>query len=236
MSISGIGSSVSSLLQLTALAQSNDVASATESSSNTTATTSDNAATTAATDVSLTGSGKGDLSSLILELLLALQNDVSSATTSTDTGDTSSTATTASTDESDAAVTADISATDNTDTEDDPLADLFAAIDTDGDGSISETELASFVSDLSGSGDEDRSTDVADAAPPPPHADASSSSSADTASTGDSSETSTVVSSNADQTADETQQSTYAFGMPMAEMARIIATYGAAQMSATTAS
>jgi len=55
----------------------------------------------------------------------------------------------------------------------------------------------------------------------------------DTASTNDGTDTSSAASSDTDQTPDETQQATAIFGMPMAEMARIIATYGAAQMAAT---
>lgn len=85
--------------------------------------------TSSAADTQLSGSGKGDLSSDILRLLTMLQSDAQSDTAAAD------------------GETADETASD-------PVASLFSALDEDGDGAVTESELESYITGLGGTADQ----------------------------------------------------------------------------------
>jgi len=126
MSISSVGATNSNQLLLSMLSQLDATNSATSStSSGTSSSTSSTGISTSSSVNSLTGSGKGDLSSQILGLLMMMQNDPSATASS---GTTSTTST----------------------TPQNPLAKLVSAIDTDGDGSISQGEMESYIESKGG--------------------------------------------------------------------------------------
>jgi Ca2+-binding EF-hand superfamily protein len=79
-------------------------------------------------DTSLTGSGKGDLSAQIMGLLMMMQNDPSAAATSASSTSTQSAS----------------------GTSQDPLSQLVTAIDTNGDGSISQSEMETYIQSQGG--------------------------------------------------------------------------------------
>jgi Ca2+-binding EF-hand superfamily protein len=162
MSIAGIGSQGSGNLSqiLSSLLTKLDTTS--KSTSTTSDTTSTNTTTTA-TDGGLTGSTKPSLSSMILGVLMQMQQSTSS-TSATDSDDsTSATGTTG----------------------DNPMSKLFSAMDSDSDGSVTQSELESYITNAGGTTDEAdqlysqlasnsdsgiTESDLANAAPPPrPH-------------------------------------------------------------------
>jgi len=132
MSISGIGSyGAGSPSQLLAalLSKLDSTQSATNATStNSTSSSTDSTVSDSSTDNSLTGSGKGDLSAQILGLLMMMQNDPNASGSATSSTSTSSS------------------------TSADPLAKLVSAIDTDGDGSITKSEMESYITGKGGTG------------------------------------------------------------------------------------
>jgi Ca2+-binding EF-hand superfamily protein len=76
------------------------------------------------------GSGKGDLSAQIMGLLMMMQNDPTASTTST--------ASTASTSQN------------ASNTSQDPLSELVSSIDTNGDGTISQSEMEAYIESKGG--------------------------------------------------------------------------------------
>lgn len=131
MTISAIGASsdlLTALLGRMTGTQATDTD--TSASALTISSDSDTSETDGDSSVALTGSGKGDLSSQILQMLTMLQNQ--DATSSSDT------------------TTSDAAA----DGGEDAIAQLFSAIDTDGDGSITQSEMESYITDLGGTTDQ----------------------------------------------------------------------------------
>lgn len=121
MSICGIGSGASQLLP-TLLSRLDSTASASSTSSAATTTSAaSTTSSTAAADNSLTGSGKAELSAQILGLLMMMQGDPSQTAASGTQAGTSS-----------------------------PLTNLVSAIDTNGDGTISQSELESYITSNGG--------------------------------------------------------------------------------------
>lgn len=153
MSIAGIGSQGSGNLSqiLSSLLTRLDT---TSSSTNSTASQSDTSTTTAvASDGNLTGSTKPSLSSMILGVLMGMQNQSDTATTATASQDGT-----------------------------DPVSKLFTAMDSDSDGSVTKSELESYIQNAGGTADEADNlysqlttsdsgisqSDLASAAPPAP--------------------------------------------------------------------
>ena len=137
MSISGIGSNgagTSNQLLLAMLSRLENTTSvtnpaSTSSSTTSTASTSSTAVSAASSDTSLTGTGKGDLSAQILGLLVMMQNDPGASQSTA----VSSTASSSSTSSSSSSLQSST------------LSQLVSAIDTDGDGSISQGEMESYI-------------------------------------------------------------------------------------------
>ena len=132
MSTSGIGpcgAGSPSQLLAALLSKLDSTQSITDSTStNSTSSSTDSTTSASNIDNSLTGSGKGDLSAQILGLLMMMQNDPStSGSTANSTSTSSST---------------------------DPLAKLVSAIDTDGDGSITKSEMESYITAKGGTADQ----------------------------------------------------------------------------------
>ncbi len=134
MSIAGIGSTGPGNLSqvLASMLSKLDAKSSTpdDDSTSTQSTTTDT--TTAASDGSLTGSTKPDLSSMILGVLMGMQNQSTTTDTTGDTSSSSSAATASSSTGSDAA------------------SKLFSAMDTDSDGTVSQTEMESYIEGVGG--------------------------------------------------------------------------------------
>jgi len=129
MSISGIGAGNASQLLAAMLSQLDSATSVTNAAnSSTSSSILSTAATSIDSDTMLTGSGKGNLSDQILGLLMMMQNDPSLSQTTTGTNATATSSTS-------------ISATSLSD----PLDNLISAIDTDGDGSISQSEMETYI-------------------------------------------------------------------------------------------
>jgi Ca2+-binding EF-hand superfamily protein len=133
MSISGIGTGNASQLLAAMLSQLDSATSATSSANTGTSSTSSTVVSSTDSDTALTGSGKGNLSDQILGLLMMMKNDPSMSQTATNSNSTSTSSTS-------------ISATSLSD----PLSNLISAIDTDGDGSISKSEMESYIESKGG--------------------------------------------------------------------------------------
>jgi hypothetical protein len=135
MSAAAIGSSTNpALLALLSRLSSTNAASSASSAASFSPTTSTGASQGCGASNALSGSGKGSLSDQILSLLMQMQQA-------------SGTQGNASTSISAASLTTAISASS---TASDPLKQLMSAMDTDGDGTVSEAEMESYIGKLGG--------------------------------------------------------------------------------------
>jgi len=143
MSINAIGSP--SQLLAAMLSKLVSTTSTTSSSSTSdTASGASPAATASSSDTALTGSGKGDLSSDILGLLMMMQNDPSASAAGASAAGASAAGTSA----------AGTPTTSTSSIGSNPLSSLVSAIDTNGDGTISQSELESYITAKGGTQDE----------------------------------------------------------------------------------
>lgn len=131
MSIGSLGGAQQNPMLLSLLSRLSPTQSATATTTNSiTPDTSVPASATGTSDTSLTGSTKAQLSGQILGLLTMMQASASSPAGNQP------------------------SASASTSTSQDPLANLISSIDSDGDGSVSQSELESYIENLGGTQDQ----------------------------------------------------------------------------------
>ncbi len=123
MTIGSIGACRASYLSQMLPTLLNRLTSTSSTSSTTASATAFTTSTSPAADTALTGSSKAQLSDQILNLLTMMQAGSSANGTTSATGST---------------------------TASDPLSSLVSAIDSDGDGSISQSEMESYIEGLGG--------------------------------------------------------------------------------------
>lgn len=142
MSIAGIGSSSGNASQmlLSLLSRLDSTSTSSNSSASTSSSSSQSTNTTAASDGGLTGSNTANLSSMILGMLMQLQQQSNASSTSP-----------ASTASSATSSTSSVSSTNANST---PVSKLFSAMDKDGDGTVSQSELESYITKAGGTTNE----------------------------------------------------------------------------------